>query len=568
MGAGFTALAQAGIQNAETQAQNKIADAHQAHEQKITDLINQRQQLASKIPTLDQGTPEYTQARESLQKINLDLADAYHPTKNPGAIQKLGHLLTDHVGLTNPQDRAAKLATEQQAKTTAAGQATDRQIASAPPSAGQLDAEKKKQALAVIDKSDLSDDDKSEAKRKVFGIGAKPILKEYVLPNGTRAWLDATRPDLIPDGATAAPSGSVTTAKETIAGYEEAVKNGYTGSYPQYVAEERRKGAPSTSALNEYAASYQKAYGIKSTDMIPSDWDFIQRKMAYDKAIPQTTTANTLKQNAEQQWVPVQETNTKSPGGAAPAPPRGKPVNNTPPPSSTAPIASAAAAAPPTSPRALKDEAKKKDPKTTSDSTGSSRGANASVRVGDPLMAAPNKEYQDAKTAYDGAIHRRELMHKNLADGLKGNQQAMLSLVANHIGMTLGAQKGARINQAVWNEAVESAPWLKKAEAKWGPEGYLSGVTLTPDQMNQMVELADESTEVTKDDLVRIHKRINEGVSSPSKPPTGTGKEAPDASKAKGTVSIARAKTMEKYKHMTDDQISAAITKQGYLPIP
>lgn len=176
------------------------------------------------------------------------------------------------------------------------------------------------------------------------------------------------------------------------------------------------------------------------------------------------------------------------------------------------------------SPSSLRAEAAKRDPRmaTPSASSGAPRGsANASVKVGDPLMAAPNKEYQDAKTAYDAAIHRKNLMHKNLADGLKGNQQAMLSLVANHIGMTLGAQKGARINQAVWNEAVESAPWLAKAEAKWGPEGYLSGVTLTPEQMKQMVELADESTEVTKEDLERIHKRINEGVANQSKSPTG-----------------------------------------------
>jgi hypothetical protein len=69
------------------------------------------------------------------------------------------------------------------------------------------------------------------------------------------------------------------------------------------------------------------------------------------------------------------------------------------------------------------------------------------------------------------------------------DQQAALSVVANHIGMTLGAQKGARINQAVWNEATESAPWLQNVQKKWGPDGYLQGVTLSPQQVDQMVEL-------------------------------------------------------------------------------
>jgi hypothetical protein len=70
-----------------------------------------------------------------------------------------------------------------------------------------------------------------------------------------------------------------------------------------------------------------------------------------------------------------------------------------------------------------------------------------------------------------------------------GDQQAMLSVVANHIGMTLGAQKGARINQAVWNEATESAPWLQNVQKAWGSDGYLQGVKLSPQQVDQMVEL-------------------------------------------------------------------------------
>jgi len=71
----------------------------------------------------------------------------------------------------------------------------------------------------------------------------------------------------------------------------------------------------------------------------------------------------------------------------------------------------------------------------------------------------------------------------------QGDQQAALSVVANHIGMTLGAQKGARINQAVWNEATESAPWLQNIQKRFGPDGYLQGVTLSPQQVDQMVEL-------------------------------------------------------------------------------
>jgi hypothetical protein len=105
------------------------------------------------------------------------------------------------------------------------------------------------------------------------------------------------------------------------------------------------------------------------------------------------------------------------------------------------------------------------------------------------VAPAQSKSIEGQRTA---AIAGDSLLRTMLgaADRAKaGDQQAQLSVVANHIGMTLGAQKGARINQAVWNEATESAPWLQNVEKKFGPDGYLQGVTLSPQQVDQMVEL-------------------------------------------------------------------------------
>lgn len=105
-------------------------------------------------------------------------------------------------------------------------------------------------------------------------------------------------------------------------------------------------------------------------------------------------------------------------------------------------------------------------------------------------------EIDKSLSAARDADNRYKTMTQNQADALKGNQQAMLSLVANHIGMTLGAQKGARINQAVWEEAIKSTPWLQRVEAKFDSRGYLSGVTLTPDQIKQMTDLAKQKREI------------------------------------------------------------------------
>lgn len=131
--------------------------------------------------------------------------------------------------------------------------------------------------------------------------------------------------------------------------------------------------------------------------------------------------------------------------------------------------------------------------------------------IGHTLTAPEKTDYNqairivnDARKDYDAAIDRMKTMDQNLIDGLKGNQQAMLSLVANHIGMTLGAQKGARITRAVWDEATESAPWLKRVQAHFDSRGYLSGVTLTPEQMHQMVDLGHQRADILKEHVDRV----------------------------------------------------------------
>lgn len=630
--------------------QRQAADAHQEHEQKINDLLEQRQALVQKIPNLQQGTPEYDQAHTALQGVIGGIQDFYHPQKNPGAIEKFGHVVTDHMGLTKPQatdtmvnpkasgliepgnikiwDRPAvqnadgshsseystsfqddkgnevlvptvvngkfltpdgkkpaegspeekamfkaawdhytktgenlgkfktpkdadayanilhnrgaapKNIAQQQAKTTATGKATDQAIAAAPLSTIQTTTQQMQAKLDIIDKSGLSPEEKKEAKLRIFGVTNKPVYKLFDMPDGSMESIDIGH-DPIPEGAKL--HQNVTTASTNIEGYQRAVEGGYKGSYPEWIAEERRKGAPSTSALNEYAASYQKAYGITAADMTPADWDFIQRKQAFDKAIPQTTTANTVKQNFQEQWVPIQETNTKTPGGAPPMPPRGKPVNNTPPPSLSVPTPPAAAATPPTTttatpanPKDLKKEAEARKPKTSEttssdSSTPRATGANASIKVGDPIMAAPSKEFRDARATYHGAILRQQQMHNYLRDAEKPgppNQQAMLGLLFNHIGMTQGAQKGARINQKSVDEAKASTPWLDAKIAEWFHQdqngdyifdGLKGGINLTKPQMEQMVELADEGVKTFKDNLDTIESTLNDGVTHPSK---------------------------------------------------
>lgn len=148
---------------------------------------------------------------------------------------------------------------------------------------------------------------------------------------------------------------------------------------------------------------------------------------------------------------------------------------------------------------------------------------------------AARRELNKAKGDYRQSVIRQETMHRNLQEATDNptDQQAMMSLLANHIGMTMGAQKGARITRAVWEEALGSRPWLSGAKASFtvdkdGVE-ILSGVVLTPDQMRQMVELADDKVDILKnaiqgveedyaDDLAKTHGTRAKPAAQPKQP--------------------------------------------------
>lgn len=130
------------------------------------------------------------------------------------------------------------------------------------------------------------------------------------------------------------------------------------------------------------------------------------------------------------------------------------------------------------------------------------------IKVGDHKAAL--KVYNDSKKSYQDAVDRDRTMSDNLRDILeakkagKENQQAMLSMLANHIGMTSGSQPKMRMSKAQWDEAKDSVSFLQRIEAKWDTEGYLSGVVLTQEQMDQMLELAHEKVDQLKDHVDRI----------------------------------------------------------------
>lgn len=135
-----------------------------------------------------------------------------------------------------------KLSPRQQKAQSQAEQQAQLEIAAAPLSPEQQANVQAAVSLATINNSfkildkvrpDLTEQERTGMRNEIIqhalGITEKPSLKLYTLPDGTKAWLDATHPELIPPGSTAAVTETEGTRKR--ADYQK-----FLGTHPDYEA--------------------------------------------------------------------------------------------------------------------------------------------------------------------------------------------------------------------------------------------------------------------------------------------------------------------------------------------
>lgn len=132
-------------------------------------------------------------------------------------------------------------------------------------------------------------------------------------------------------------------------------------------------------------------------------------------------------------------------------------------------------------------------------------------------------EVAKAHETMQGSLSRMNVMEKSYEDAIAdpSNQQSMLNLLANHLGMTMGLAKGARINQAMIEEAERSGVLTERIEAHFDRDGFLTGVVLTPRQMGQMVDLA--RTRLDQDRRALRETEQYYGFEGNNQPPGGGG---------------------------------------------
>lgn len=88
----------------------------------------------------------------------------------------------------------------------------------------------------------LTKEEKADARRRVYGVADKPSLKLYTLADGTKSWLDASRPDLLPEGATASGTETADTRNRADFAAFQKTNPDYKGTFEQWKTEQAGKG--------------------------------------------------------------------------------------------------------------------------------------------------------------------------------------------------------------------------------------------------------------------------------------------------------------------------------------
>jgi hypothetical protein len=265
---------------------------------------------------------------------------------------------------------------------------------------------------------------------------------------------------------------------------------------------------------------------------------------------PRTTITQGFKSvmqpDGSEKLIPVETSSTQSRGAiptSAPPPP--------PAPKSSTP--SAKAGGPPATAPAKSSAAPK------SGGGGGARILGPGVTVGGKVPPGVAKAYDK----YNGAVERYQVMKDSYARAKADptDQQAQLNLLANHIGMTMGLQQGARITQAIYNEAMGSVSWGAGIEAHFtgppdpvtgeptldlNPLHYKKGVVLTQKQMDQMMPLAEKRLKEDKAAWERevAAAKTGYGMMEPPPPPAGA---APPAAASAPAAPGAPPKTADEY---------------------
>jgi hypothetical protein len=119
-------------------------------------------------------------------------------------------------------------------------------------------------------------------------------------------------------------------------------------------------------------------------------------------------------------------------------------------------------------------------------------------RVQDQLVVGDyrgaQKAVQDAEKKATDATVQSSIMEKAAPAAKQQDGPAMYTVLANFVKSAVGGT-GMRVTQTEWNQAQQTRPWLQGVKAQVGPDGYLTGVKLAPEQIDSMVREGRQKSE-------------------------------------------------------------------------
>jgi hypothetical protein len=288
--------------------------------------------------------------------------------------------------------------------------------------------------------------------------GVKPTAEKYFSQL-------ATTEEILPDGTKKLHYWRVPMADEAP---EEVDFNGQ-------VLQPKNPPKPGTSKFSVNVESYKKLHGIPADqDLTPDQLNFVEQQIALSSAAPSSNITNTLKQDVNGAWVPIQETTQRIPGfGTILRDPLG-PVQNR----GAGPAATGGAAPTPADVRA---QAHALNPPAATP-------RHAGVNVGQPLFQGRTPEYTKAVTDLNAAVKLNSLADQVWAKPNDAINQKRLAVALEKMSAgRFTTQALDYIIKAGWGKTIEQ--WINNP----------STGALPQDVVRQFVDGAHENLKAAQD---------------------------------------------------------------------
>ncbi len=338
----------------------------EAHKQALSDEERQSKaqlyasnltNLQQKISSLPKGSPEYNDAFNEMQNNLHGVRELFHPDKNPGMIERYGHLITDALRITNPQDRIKKEAAKR-AQGVAGDEKQAQSIVAAAPLSPEQQGTQIGQKQAATDLVAFQSNMKLYDQNHPEGIGptATPEGKQARNEHVNELLTSGLKEPKEPIDAWTAVKG-VDAQKMPDGSYRELQVN-KKGEYryqqmPEGYNPQAAKTKSGTSMFAVSLDTYAKSHGYGSFAEIPDEYkekvkDYETRKSVLERTISRKSIVTKVMQDAEGHPFTATVTNYSGPAGneelvgpmpskEGAAPPSSGPANATPSPAKTNP---------------------------------------------------------------------------------------------------------------------------------------------------------------------------------------------------------------------------------------